>query len=743
MNKKLINKILFIILCFTCAGIYNNYIYAGASKGNVTATTRKNEIEDCKGSGTLVIGKNIEKISLLGVYADDSADITEFKVAKGNKYFSAVDGVLFNKNKTKLLYYPNARKNKSYTVKSGVNTICSEAFCYNKYLENVNIKNGVQSIEGFAFLNSKVRSVSIPASVKKIGTSVLECCENLEEVLFNASVTSIPQYMFYGCKSLKTIDLPDYITEIGICSFSRCENMEVYIGKNISNISTDAFKEAAVSFEVDKENKLYTSIDGVLYTKDGKTLEYYPCSRKGAYIMPDTVTGFEDFAEPLAYNENLTEITLGDGMEEMDIYELYGCTNLEKIILSRYTKNVITTGKYTPVWGLGLKNLKEITVPEDNKYYSSYKGNLYSKDYSKLCFVASGRSHLILHTDVNEIPYNITGQNKFEKIELPDSNKYFTVKDNILYDKELTKIIIFPGIITSYEVPATVSDISVILNEYCTEIEEEGFIKRNDMAYDLEKITVEKDSNYFKSKDGVLFSKDMTQLVLYPQKRKGAYIVPESVTTFDAGVFASATGLTELVLQTGGMIDLNGCTSLKKLTYTEGVKRVCVWGHCNSDEGLQLEEIYLPGSIRYLSLIRIGNNTTVYGYKNTLETDYYFEQDFKASEDIKTYVKKLGYKFKSLGTAPEIVKNVKAVKNADKIKLTWNVLPGADGYIITYSQDFYGNRNEVIIKNIKNSKKKSYNLEKNILKDKGYIRIRAYKNINGIKVYGKSVWAEV
>ena len=35
------------------------------------------------------------------------------------------------------------------------------------------------------------------------------------------------------------------------------------------------------------------------------------------------------------------------------------------------------------------------------------------------------------------------------------------------------------------------------------------------------------------------------------------------------------------------------------------------------------------------------------------------------------------------------------------------------------------------------------NLEKNILKDKGYIRIRAYKNINGIKVYGKSVWAEV
>ena len=349
MNKKVPGRILFIILCFACAGIYNNYIYANASKGNVTAKVEKNEITDCKGSGTLVIGKNIKKVSLLGTYIEENAYIAEFKVASGNKYFSAVDGVLFNKNKTKLVYYPNARKNKSYTVKGNVNTICREAFYYNKYLENVTIKNGVRKIENSAFSNSSIKSVSIPESVVNIGTEVFCFCEKLEEVSFRASVKSVPQGMFYGCKSLKTIGLPDCITQIGYYSFMDCENLEACIGENISYIEAEAFKDAAVSFEVDKNNKFYTSIDGVLYSKDGKILEYYPCGRKGAYVMPDTVTGFREWEGPLSYNKNLTEIILGDGMKEMDMHELYGCINLKRITLSRNTENIITTDRYTDI----------------------------------------------------------------------------------------------------------------------------------------------------------------------------------------------------------------------------------------------------------------------------------------------------------------------------------------------------------------------------------------------------------
>lgn len=126
-----------------------------------------------------------------------------------------------------------------------------------------------------------------------------------------------------------------------------------------------------------------------------------------------------------------------------------------------------------------------------------------------------------------------------------------------------------------------------------------------------------------------------------------------------------------------------------------------------------------------------------------MEADYHFDIYLGPSKDIKTYVEKGGYIFKNLGTAPAVIRNIKAVKNKDKVKVIWKPVTEADGYIITYSDDFYGIRNETVIKDIKNSKKKSYNFKKNILKGKEYIHIKAYKIINGIKVCGKSACTQV
>lgn len=76
-------------------GIYYNNISADASGGKVTVYTKNDEIIDCEGKGTLTIGKNIKKISLIKYLESGKMSVTEFKVASGNKYFTAVDGVLF------------------------------------------------------------------------------------------------------------------------------------------------------------------------------------------------------------------------------------------------------------------------------------------------------------------------------------------------------------------------------------------------------------------------------------------------------------------------------------------------------------------------------------------------------------------------------------------------------------------------------------------------------------------------
>ena len=220
---------------------------------------------------------------------------------------------------------------------------------------------------------------------------------------------------------------------------------------------------------------------------------------------------------------------------------------------------------------------------------------------------------------------------------------------------------------------------------------------------------------------------------MYPQKRKGAYAVPVGIKDFNPAVFTDAEGLTELSIPLNGTIVLNGCDSLKKLVYTEGVTGITVYGNWLNTGGVQLEEVYLPGSIRNINLIKIGGNATVYGYNNTGE----YSDDGNPIKGIKAYVTEMGYKYKSLGSAPKTVNNGKAVSSGKNIKVSWTKLQGAGGYKISYIPDKRNKYKEIILKNINGGSKTSCTFKKSKLDGKKKIYIRAYKVINGIKVYGK------
>ena len=263
MNKKLPQRLFLLVICFICIGVYCNFAEAGAG---IKVKVENNKIVRAEGNGVLAIGKNIKVVYLGTSLWKGELDVTGFKVDSGNKYFSAVDGVLFNKDKSELVYYPNARKGASYTVKKTVNTINGSAFSYNKHLKDIAIKNGVKNIGSDAFACSNVKNVTIPGSVSSIGGGLFSGCEKLEKVVCDADISSITSGMFSGCSSLKTFKIPDSVSKIMEFAFKGCKELEVKIGKKISHISnTEAFYDAAVSFEVDKDNAFYKSIDGVLY----------------------------------------------------------------------------------------------------------------------------------------------------------------------------------------------------------------------------------------------------------------------------------------------------------------------------------------------------------------------------------------------------------------------------------------------------------------------------------------------
>ena len=115
----------------------------------------------------------------------------ENKILSNDKHF-----VLFNKDKTELLFYPPAKTDKSYTVPDSVITIASCAFlnCYS--LNELNLGNSVKTIFGEAIICSNLKSITIPKSVKHIGEFAVGYCYSLARG-GDAVPIKIPKFKIY------------------------------------------------------------------------------------------------------------------------------------------------------------------------------------------------------------------------------------------------------------------------------------------------------------------------------------------------------------------------------------------------------------------------------------------------------------------------------------------------------------------------------------------------------------------
>ena len=172
---------------------------------------------------------------------------------------------------------------------------------------------------------------------------------------------------------VKSVSLPDTITEIAEYAFSACLYLEkINIPKNVSYIEGTALSccNSLVTITVDPENTAYKSIDGNLYTKDGKTLVHYSVGKKDTHFeIPNTVetigTGafsffpFEpnDEEEKVIYFANLKNISIPNSVKTIEFMAFQGCNSLEAINIP---DSVTTIGEYA---FLMCDSLKTINIP--------------------------------------------------------------------------------------------------------------------------------------------------------------------------------------------------------------------------------------------------------------------------------------------------------------------------------------------------------------------------------------------
>ena len=169
----------------------------------------KRRFDDCP-IQKVVIGKDVSGMrdedgvmSYHNYYLDHCRRLREITVDAENPYLSSADGVLYSKDGAVLLAYPANKKDRSFTVPTGVTTIAEQAFRDSARIVSVTLPEGLRDIQTFAFQYCKrLKNVSLPESLETIGKGSFFACGRLKTVVIPTGVEKIGEYALgFGIKN--------------------------------------------------------------------------------------------------------------------------------------------------------------------------------------------------------------------------------------------------------------------------------------------------------------------------------------------------------------------------------------------------------------------------------------------------------------------------------------------------------------------------------------------------------------
>ena len=326
--------------------------------------------------------------------AFESNDIVSYTVAKNHPYYlSDNNGVIFNRSKTTIVKYPAGKETSAYVIPKGVESIGDHAFSGSSFIEKITIPDSVTYLGNYAFSSCiKLKNITIPSSIRTISDHAFAWCYALKDVIIKNGVRTIEAGAFYYCKSVVEFSLPDTIMTIGSEAFACCEKLEIIrFGSKLSRIDKSVFSfcyrlntiEVSVDnqaysscdgilydkektkiifipirirgeltipasikeinhstfqnyngitgLNIEKDNKNYKSVDGVVYSKDGKKVIICPAGKPGSVKIASGTECVGNYAFYCC--RNLTDIIIPDSVVNLENYAFSGCEGLRKIII--------------------------------------------------------------------------------------------------------------------------------------------------------------------------------------------------------------------------------------------------------------------------------------------------------------------------------------------------------------------------------------------------------------------------
>lgn len=271
--------------------------------------------------------------------------LTDIMVDTNNPVFSGVGGVLFDKDQTTLVQYPQGKTAGCYAVPAGVQSIGYGAFYDCTELTNLSLPAGLENIGDAAFSGcTKLAAARIPKGVTNVGVEAFSGCQSLTQLVIPDSVVNLGFSAFFACGGATNATIGNNVRAIGNSTFASCSSLSsVTVGNGVASLGINAF-------------------------------EY--CQSLASLTLGSSLTNIGDSA--FSYCFALPDVTIPNGVTTIGSQAFWYCDSLSTINLPA---SVTSIGDRVFEFCGGLT---AITVDPGNPAYESNAGVLFDQRSARL-----------------------------------------------------------------------------------------------------------------------------------------------------------------------------------------------------------------------------------------------------------------------------------------------------------------------------------------------------------------------
>lgn len=544
-----------------------------------------------------------------------------------------IDGVYYNLQNNWCYYYYDANGN----TQSGQYVNNAAIVTYNPDTEVTNPGN-VDTYSGDIQIPPTITDKNgTEYSVVAVSDYAFANCRSLTSVQLPSSVVYIGNYAFRYCTSMTSITMPGieclgYIWSSPRNIFESTSISTISLPKSLKYISDEVFNSSNLtSITVDADNAAFISVDGVLYDKNITKIAAYPRKKGGTYRIPATITTIKHYSFPDGLS--LDELIIPATVTKIESNAFYTDPQIKKLTIEdSQSELIVGQGNNSNWWGGftdefgNYQNARPMFRQIEELYWG--RNLKFSSTYSSP-FAGSPMTKLVFGSNVISIPkytfyqcYNINsidvkgGFSQWCSFDFSDNDKYYRSPcygfDQAIYNGG-TYELLFNGVALKGDVaiPTEVTEIPSHALQYgCSNVT--GLTIHADVTTiadgafkglsSLNTIQIAAGNNNFIVEDNVLYNKEKTKMLCFPQLRAGDYTMPATIKEMGDHQFYNCINLTGITLsnaiQTIGQYAFAGCANLASLSMSASAKTIGQYAFANC---AKLTSISIPASVENIN----------------------------------------------------------------------------------------------------------------------------------------------